>query len=308
MLIQGDADIATVDSTYYPDMDKELDSAGIQVFKDLPSLTVSGFGFNQDIAAVDNPLIFSGKLDGEGVPANFFADDNVRKAFTAAWDQDTFINDIQNGFAMDPVTPVVAGLPFKNTNVKRPAANLDMAADYFKKAFGGKLWDVGFKMDLLYNTGNDVRQFGSKLLAEQVMKINPKFQVNVRGVEWAEYVNMVRTSSMPMFFIGWAPDYPDPDNYVNPYMHSNGHYAAQCSYSNPEVDRLIDEAAVSLDPEVRKANYYRLQENLGRRCSGHHELSASCTTLYEGLGNGVTTSTRCSLLFTISSPNTASKR
>ncbi|MBN2051567.1 MAG: ABC transporter substrate-binding protein [Spirochaetales bacterium] len=260
MLIQGDADIATVDPVYYPDMDKEEATAGITVYKDLPSLSVSGFGFNQAVAAVDNPLIFSGKLDGQGVPPNFFADKNVRLAFQAAWDQDTFINDIMNGYAMDPITPVVKGLPYKRFDLERPPMDLAKSAEYFKKAFGGKLWEVGFQMDLTYNVGNDVRQFGSKLLAENVMKVNPKFKINVRGVEWAEYVNLVRTSSMPMFFIGWAPDYPDPDNYVNPYMHSNGHYAHQCSYSNPEADRLIEEAAVALDPKVREAAYFRLQE------------------------------------------------
>jgi len=260
MFLQGDADIATVDPPYYPDMDKELDKAGLVVYERLPSLNVGGFGFNQAIASTDNPLIYSGKLDGEGVPPDFFADKNIRLGFTAAWDEDTYLNDVLNGYAIDPITPVVTGLPFKLEGQKRPPMDLDKAAEYFKKAFGGQVWEKGFKMDLLYNTGNDARQFGAKLLAENVMKINPKFQVSVRGVEWAEYVNMVRTASMPMFFIGWAPDYPDPDNYVNPYMHSEGHYAHQCSYSNPEVDRLVEEASVALDPEVRKADYYRLQE------------------------------------------------
>jgi peptide/nickel transport system substrate-binding protein len=260
MLIQGDADIAQVDPNYYPDIDKELDQAGLTAYKNLPALSVNGFGFNQAIAAKDNPLVYSGKLDGQGVPPDFFADINIRRAFTAAWDQETYIKDVLNGYAIDPVTPVVKGLPYKNPNVVRPPMDLKKAEEYFKKAFGGKVWEVGFKMDLLYNTGNDARQFGARLLAETVMKLNPKFQINVRGVEWAEYVNMVRTSTMPMFFIGWAPDYPDPDNYVNPYMYSQGHYAHQCSYSNPEADRLVEEAAVSLDPEVRKAAYYRLQE------------------------------------------------
>ena len=260
MFLQGDADIATVDPPYYPDMDKELDKAGLVVYERLPSLNVGGFGFNQAIASTDNPLIYSGKLDGEGVPPDFFADKNIRLGFTAAWDEDTYLNDVLNGYAIDPITPVVTGLPFKLEGQKRPPMDLDKAAEYFKKAFGGQVWEKGFKMDLLYNTGNDARQFGAKLLAENVMKLNPKFQVSVRGVEWAEYVNMVRTASMPMFFIGWAPDYPDPDNYVNPYMHSEGHYAHQCSYSNPEVDRLVEEASVALDPEVRKADYYRLQE------------------------------------------------
>ena len=83
---------------------------------------------------------------------------------------------------------------------------------------------------------------------------------SVRGVEWSEYVDMIRKSNMPIFNVGWAPDYPDPDNYANPFMHSQGHYAHQCGYSNPEVDKLVEEAAISFDPELREKNYYRVQE------------------------------------------------
>lgn len=257
MLLQGDADIATVDALYYPEMDKE---SGLTVYKDLPSLAVGGIGFNQAIAATDNPLIYSGKLDGKGVPADFFADINVRKGFISCWDEKTFIRDINNNTVMDPVTPVVAGLPFKDTSLKSPPFDKDAAVRYFKKAFGGKLWEAGFKLDLLHNTGNAVREAGLKMLAENVASINPKFVLNVRGVEWSAYVDNIRKSNMPLFFIGWAPDYPDPDNYVQPYMHSEGHYASRCSYSNPVVDKLVEEAAVTLDPKEREKMYFKLQQ------------------------------------------------
>jgi len=257
MLLQGDADIATVDSIYYPEMDRE---SGITVYKDLPSLTVHGISFNRKIAAQDNPLIYSGKLDGQGVPPDFFADNNVRRAFIHAWDEDVFINQIMNGYSLYPVTPVPFGLPYKNEALKGLPHDLEKAEEYLKKAFGGQLWEKGFKLDLLFNTGNEVRESGMKMLAENVMKLNPKFQINVRGVEWSTYVDNIRKSNMPIFFIGWAPDYPDPDNYVHPYMHSEGHFAHSCGYGNPEADRLIEEAAVSLDPEVRRRDYYRLQE------------------------------------------------
>jgi len=257
MLLQGDADLATVDALYYPEMDKE---SGLTVYRDLPSLSVNGFGFNQSISDTDNPLIYSGKLDGEGIPADFFSDINIRQGFLSAWDQQTFTTDINNDTIMDPVTPVVAGLPFKDFSVKRPAFDKAKATDYFKKAFGGKIWENGFKLDLLFNTGNAVREAGSKLLAENVSSLNPKFKINVRGVEWSAYVDNIRKSNMPIFFIGWAPDYPDPDNYVQPYMHSEGHYASRCSYSNPVVDKLVEAAAISLDPKERERMYFELQQ------------------------------------------------
>ena len=61
-----------------------------------------------------------------------------------------------------------------------------------------------------------------KMLAENIMKLNPKFQITVRGVEWPVYLNANRHKTMPIFFIGWAPDYPDPADYVFPYMSSSG--------------------------------------------------------------------------------------
>ena len=257
MLIQGDADIATVDPLYYPEMDKEK---GLTVYRDLASLNVGGINFNEKISTKDNPLIYSGKLDGNGVPGNFFADKNVRLGFIYCWDEKTFLKDIVNGHGMDPVTPVPKGLPFKDFSLKSKPFDKKLAEKYFKKAFGGKVWENGFKVDLLYNTGNKVREASDKMLAESVMSLNPKFKINVRGVEWSAYVDNIRTRTMPIYFIGWAPDYPDPDNYVYPYMHSTGTFAGRASYKNPEADKLIEQAAVELDPAKRKVMYYKLQK------------------------------------------------
>ena len=257
MLLQGDADIAHVPSMYYDEMDKE---SGITVYKALPSLSVGGIGFNQAISATDNPAIYSAKLDGAGIPPDFFADINVRRGFLSCWDSETYINDAMGGYAIDPITPIVTGLPFKDTSLERAPFDKEAATEYFKKAFGGELWEKGFKFDFLYNTGNVGRETGCKILAENVMALNPKFQINVRGVEWATYISNLRSKNMPAFFIGWAPDYPDPDNYVVPYMHSGGTYASRCSYSNPHVDELVEAAAMSLDPAERKRLYFELQQ------------------------------------------------
>jgi len=257
MFLQGDIDFAYVDPGFYEDMSTE---PGISIAKDLPSLSISGIQFNLNTNVVDNPLAGSGTLDGEGVPADFFADINARLAFLYAWDEDTFLNDIAGGQGMDPVAPFPKGLPYKNANQERLPFDLSKAEEFFKKAHGGKVWENGFTLELAYNSGNELRGGGLRILAENVSSINPKFKVSVRSVQWAEYLDLNNQKRMPLFFIGWAPDYPDMDNYADPFMHSEGYYARKGSYSNPEVDELVTLARFSTDDKEREESYYRLQE------------------------------------------------
>ena len=105
-----------------------------------------------------------------------------------------------------------------------------------------------------------MREQTLKMLAESVMSLNPKFKINVRGVEWATYVNLQRQKVMPVFYIGWGADYPDPHNFVQPYMHSTGLFAGRTGYNNPEADKLIEDGVLETDPAKRKAIYYRLQD------------------------------------------------
>jgi len=256
-LLQGDADNVQVDPMYYEEMDKE---SGLIVSRDKRQLGVRAIHFNQKITATDNPAIFSGKLDGQGIPPDFFTDKDVRLGFVYAWDQDTYINEIIANTGVDVPTPLVTGLPFFNPDLKKPPFDLKKAEEHFRKAWGGQVWEKGFEVDFLYNTGNEVRQNSVQMLSENVMSLNPKFKVNVRGVEWATYVDMVTNRTMPIFYIGWGADFPDPHNFMHPYMHSKGYYGGRCGYNNPEADRLIEAAAVETDPAKRKEMYYRLQD------------------------------------------------
>jgi len=257
MLEQGDADFADVNATNYPEMETE---PGILKLEKLPTLQLVGIHFNMNVNTKDNPATYSGALDGQGIPADFFADINVRLGFIYAWDEKTFLSDIMNGNAIDPVTPYPVGLPYKNASLTSRPFDLKQAADYFQKADGGKLWANGFKVDLLYNTGNQVRELGAKMLAENVASINPKFQINVRGVEWADYTNLNKNKQLPVYFMGWSPDYPDPSDYANPYQSSGGYFAGRAGYSNPDADKLVASAAIETDPAQRQAMYYKLQD------------------------------------------------
>lgn len=257
MLLQGDADAATVDPLYYSEMNQE---SGLTIYKELRSLGLRGINFNQAIESTDNPYIGSGKLDGKGVPGDFFTDVNVRTAFMHVWDQETYISDILDHAGATVATPLVPGLPFYNEKLKAPEYDLDKAAEFFKKAFDGQLWANGFEFDILYNTGNEVRESSCKMIAENLLAVNPKFKVNVRAIDWAVILDLQRQKRLPMYYMGWGADYPDPDNFMQPYMHSQGLFAQYGGYNNPEADALVEAGAIETDNAKRKEIYYRLQD------------------------------------------------
>ena len=258
MLMQGDADAVEVTRQYYDQISQE---ANLKILDDNPTLNVTGFHFNYDINTQDNPLVGSGKLDGNGIPGDFFTDKDVRMAFASAFDHDAYINDVLKGYGRNPVTPIPYGLAFKNESLEGHDFDLDKAEEHMKKAHGGAVWENGFKMEILYNEGNTERQVAAKMMAENIMSLNDKFEITTRAVPWPDYLENIQTSTMPAFIIGWLPDYPDADNFVTPFMHSvKGTFAAWAHYENKKADELIDEAATTLDTEERKEMYYELQD------------------------------------------------
>jgi len=257
MLLQGDVDRGRVDPMYFEEMRKE---PGLKVYQKNARLANAGINYNMKITSVDNPAIGSGKLDGRGIPADFFSDKDVRLGFTYAFDFETMLREIVKGNGIPAATPICSGLPFFNPQLKGYPFDLKKAEEHLKKAWGGKLWQNGFEFDMLFNTGNEVREQTLKMMAENVTSLNPKFKINVRGVEWATYVDMQRQRLMPVYYIGWGADYPDPHNFAYPYQHSQGLFASRTGYNNPEVDKLIEEGATEADPDKRKAIYYKLQD------------------------------------------------
>ncbi len=256
MLQQGDADVVTVDPPYYKE---ESQQPNIKVTTN-KTLNIDALFFQYKLAAKDNPYAGSGKLDGNGIPSDFFAHKNVRLAFAYAWNEKQFLQQGAAGNGINPVTPIPAGLPYKDNNLKPIPFDLAKATQYFKKAYNGELWQKGFKMQIAYNTGNTLRETAARMLAENIQKINPKFHIQVVGVEWAQFLNIYRQQQLPLYILGWAPDYPDPDDYAVPFIASWGAYSGPQGYKNAEADKLIKQAATATDPSVRKADYYKVQQ------------------------------------------------
>ncbi|MGD8993412.1 MAG: ABC transporter substrate-binding protein, partial [Desulfobacterales bacterium] len=141
MLQNGDADRVVVDTPYVPEV-KAM--KGLRIYE-VPQLGFTAGMFCRSINPAGNPNIGSGKLDGNGIPPDFFTDINVRKAFLHAFDRETYKQDVFHGLVIMPTSPNVEGLPYHK---EVPVYDFDLkkAAEYMKKAWGGQVWEKGFKM------------------------------------------------------------------------------------------------------------------------------------------------------------------
>jgi len=257
--LAGDADLVYVQLDHTDELEGIAD---LTVYQDLlqTPLTIDAFFFNMAIAE-DSIYIGSGALDGNGIPTDFFADLDVRKGFNYAFDWETYIEDALMGEAEQRGSPVIEGLPFYNPDASMYSHDLDKAEEHLQAAWEGEVWENGFKLTLLYGSGQQARKTACEILAENLVNINPKFEVSIQPIAWETYLEkMIGTRDMPMFQVGWIADYPHPDNLVVPFMASYGVFAEWQSYGSSELDQLIEEAFKELDPAVQQNLYYGLQE------------------------------------------------
>jgi peptide/nickel transport system substrate-binding protein len=234
--------------------------AGVVLYDDLPRLVTDPvFFFTFHVNPAGNPDIGSGKLDGQGIPPDFFANSDLRKAFAWSFDYDGYLRDGFKGKAARAKGSIPPGIAGYDPSVPGYDFNRDRAAEYFRKAYGGNVWNRGFRFTLTYNTGDAARQLACEILKRGVEAINPRFHVDLRGVDWPVYLQKTQSRKAPLFTRGWTGDYPDAHNFIFPFYHSKGRFAQAQAYSNPALDRQIEAAVTEVLPAKRDALYAGIQ-------------------------------------------------
>jgi len=253
-LQQGDADAIQVNER--SELVKLRGAPGVDIMEEgLGDTSVTALFFNFDINTGNNEDVGSGQLDGNGIPANFFQDVNVRRGFAELFDQQAFIDQIYEG---DGYT-LTMGLPntFLGYNPDVPVRSLDLEAaeGHFRAAFGGELWDKGFEFTALYNAGNTVRQTVLEIIKENLEFLNPKFTMNIRSLPWSDFLARTGEKKAPIFVLGWGADYADPINFIDTFYSNSGFYSSRTSINLPEMQAVIDQADSSSDPSERAFLY-----------------------------------------------------
>ena len=256
MLETGDADISEIPAQF---ADQLRGQEGIVVYDNLPRLrTDPVIFFTLDINTKGNPDVGSGKLDGAGIPADFFKDEDVRKGFSYAFDYDSFLKQSLGGRGTRAYGPAPEGLLHYDEEDPHYEFDLKKAEEHFKKAWGGEVWEKGFAFTITYNTGSAQRQIAAEMLKRNVEKLNPKFKIDVRGVMWASFLEKTTARQMPMWVRGWVADYADAHNFYFAFMHGDGRYAFSQGYKNPKAEKLVSQAVAETNPEKRVKLYKQL--------------------------------------------------
>lgn len=258
MLQTGDADIVYIPVQYLSEVEG---IEGVTVTKNLPQLSNVASMFPWTIDA-ESPYIGSGKLDGKGIPPDFFSDIHVRKGFSYLFPYDIFITKVMKGLAIRNPGPIVKGIPaYTDDPSLFYEFSLLNAVDEFKLAWDGELWEKGCEFNIFYNEGNDVRKAAVDMLSTYAKMINPKFNITPVGVQWSAYLKGFLTEKLPIFTIGWGADYPDPHNFVPVYMGSRGDFSgffgeAYREFARENVDPLLEKGLKETDP-VKRVEIYK---------------------------------------------------
>jgi peptide/nickel transport system substrate-binding protein len=85
------------------------------------------------------------------------------------------------------------------------------------------------------------------------------FRVQLKSTEWQQYSEAYAKDQYPVFQLGWFPDFPDPDNYLSPFYHSENNFIKH-HYANEEVDKLLTDQKASNDQAARKTMHERIQQ------------------------------------------------
>lgn len=286
MLQAGDADVAVVNRQDAPQVDPmagercvwngdtesyDCETVGdgpLRVRVGRPGLTQDVILFTFDIATAGNPYVGSGALDGNGVPADFFADANVRKGFAYAFDYQTLIDEVFLGEAVQPVSLPLPGMPGYDASAPHYTFDLAAAEAAFKAADldhdgipagddpEGDVWTNGFRVQMLYNLGNTSRQNVAEIMAANLAVVNENFRVEVLGLPWPSYLTAQRASQIPVMTGGWLEDIHDPHNWYQPY--TTGTYGNRQRLPEALVEQFreyLNAGVAETDPAARHQIY-----------------------------------------------------
>jgi len=219
-----------------------------------------GFNFNVNTEGGNN-FIGSGKLDGDGIPPDFFSDVHVRRAFNYCFDFDTLANEVMQGEAKRAPVLMLPGMIGYDENAPQYTYNIEkckeeLKASTWKSEDGTQLFDLGFRMSAVYNVGNTLRQTIAELLQAGLQEAGSQFVVEVVGLPWPTFLANINAEKIPIFIIGWLSDYFDTHNWTSTF--TSAYYSFKQNFPDElraQFTEINSRAVQEVDPAKREKIY-----------------------------------------------------
>ena len=189
-----------------------------------------------------------------------FDDVQLRLAVAAAIDRDRICAEAWKG-TVSPLYSMVPMGMFSHIDAFGER-NLTLAQELLTAA--GYSTTNKFAFDLWYTpTHYGDPEVDVATIMKEDLEETGMMTVTLKSAEWATYAAVyISAGTMPIFLLGWYPDFIDPDNYLTPFLYSEISMHLGVFYNNTVMDTLLLDAMGEMNVTRRQELYEDAQELL----------------------------------------------
>ncbi|MGW6456793.1 ABC transporter substrate-binding protein [Streptomyces sp. NPDC055078] len=186
----------------------------------------------------------------------------VRQAIAQIIDRGTLITRVYQGTAEPLYSMVPKGIAGHTTEFFDRYG--EPSVPKAKKLLADAGIDEPVELDLWYTTD----RYGSATKPEfeeikRQLEASGLFKITVQGKPEKDFQQGYRAGAYPVFGRGWFPDFPDPDNFIAPFVGENNVLATP--YEQPEITRdLLPSSRRESDRGAVAKDFERAQEILAK--------------------------------------------
>ena len=232
-----------------------LETGEIDIAYDIEPVDVKLVKENEELELVQDKGLASAYV-GFNTQKEPFTDPKVRQALSYAINVQDIIDSAIEGageVANGPINDKVFGY---NKDLVPYGHDVEKAKTLLAEA-GYKPEDLSLTVALNDDPG---RIKMAESLQGQLSEIGIDLKIDM--MEWAAYLESINRGDAEMFIMSWTTVTGDADYGLYPLFHSSQHGGAgnRTFYSNPEVDKLLDEGRTGTDPDARVKTYAEAQK------------------------------------------------
>jgi oligopeptide transport system substrate-binding protein len=180
-----------------------------------------------------------------------FDDVKVRQAFVLAIDREKITNVVWKGMRAPAQGIVPPGMP----DYTREGSLLRFDPQHARQLIAeSKYQDAASLPPITLSIGGSDTEMPPTIEAIVAM-VRENLGVEVTVEESSD----ILSEQPQMYSIGWIADYPDPEDFLDILFHSQSDLN-HMHYSNPDVDRLLEEARIETDTARRMQLYAQAEE------------------------------------------------
>ena len=203
-----------------------------------PSFTTFYIGFNAEEPPFDDP--------------------KFRQALTHAVDKDLIANEVLSTLVTPAFGVLPPGFPGYNADLVGLEYDPELARQLLSES---KYADAETRPRIVVTMPGTGGSIGLDMeVVIEMWRQELGVEVEIQQVEWATYLQDLNANRFQAFGgSGWQADYPDPQDFLDILFHTDSkqnHF----SYSNPELDAILEQARTEPDVERRVEMYHQAED------------------------------------------------